>query len=81
MGCLDFDGIRADISNALARLLVSLDARTYHSSGLGPGLDVIAETRSLLMREIMEDIDITKQISIGEDHVRHVQYLSLAVFG
>jgi hypothetical protein len=48
--------------------------------GLGPGLDVIAKTRSLLMREIMEDIDITNQSLIREDCIRHVQYLSLAVF-
>jgi hypothetical protein len=80
MGSFDFEGVQADIPIALARLLVDLDARNYDSLGLGPGDDVIAETRSLLTREFEEDIDITKQISIGENCVRHVQHLSLAVF-
>ncbi len=69
-----------DVPIALAHLLVNLDAHNYNSSGLGPGDDVIAETRSLLTREFMEDVDITKQILIVEDHVRHVQHLSWAVF-
>ncbi len=48
--------------------------------GLGPGDVVIVETRNLLTKEFKEDIDITKQILIGEDRVRCVQHLSLAVF-
>ncbi len=76
--CLE--GVRADIPTALACLLVNLDARNYDSLGLGPGDDVIGETRSLLTRELEEDVDITNQISIREDRVRSVQNLSLAVF-
>ena len=40
MGVLDYDGVRVDVPNALARLLTNLDPRNYDSSGLGPGLDV-----------------------------------------
>jgi hypothetical protein len=80
MASFDFEGVRVDVPIALARLSVNLDARNYDSSGLSPGNDVIAETRSLLTIEFMEDLDLTKQISIGEDCVRHVQTLSLAVY-
>jgi hypothetical protein len=52
----------------------------YNSSGLGPGDGVIAKARSLLTEEFEEDVDITKQISIGEDRVKCVQNLLLAVF-
>ncbi len=79
MGCLDFDGVQADVPTALAYLSVGLDAWNYNSLGLGPGLDVIAEMRSLLTREIMEDVNITKQILIRDSCIRCVQYLSLAV--
>jgi hypothetical protein len=80
MAGFDWEGVRADIPTALASLSVNLDARNYDSSGLGPGDDVIGETRLLLMRELEEDVDITNQILIGEDRVRSVQNLSLAVF-
>jgi hypothetical protein len=80
MASFDWEGVRADIPTALAHLLVNLDARNYDSSGLGPGDDEIGETRLLLTRELEEDVDITNQISIGEDRVRSVQNLSLAVF-
>ncbi len=33
-----------------------------------------------MTREFKEDADIIKQVLIGENHVRHVQHLSLAVF-
>jgi hypothetical protein len=80
MAGFDWEGVRADIPTALACLLVNLDVCNYDSSVLGPGDDVIGETRLLLTRELEEDVDITNQISIGEDHVRSVQNLSLAVF-
>ncbi len=47
---------------------------------MGPGDDVIAKMRNLLTREFEEDVDINKQISIGEYRVRCVQHLSLAIF-
>jgi hypothetical protein len=61
-------------------LLVNQNARNYNSSGVGPGDDVIGETRSLLTRELEDDVVCTNQISLGEDRVRSVQNLSLAVF-
>ncbi len=80
MAGFDWEGVRADIPTALACLSVNLDVHNYNSLGLGPGDDKIGETRLLLTRELEEDdIDITNQISIGEDCVRSVQNLSLAV--
>ena len=82
MGGLDFDGVHKDVPNALARLSENLDAWNYDSSGLGPGLDVIGETRTIFTQEIREDAgnEVLKQICVGKDRVRHVQFLSLAVF-
>ena len=81
LGGLDFSGVHKDIPNALARLSENLDARNYDSSGLGPGLDVIGETRTIFTQEIREDAgnEVLKQIFVGKDRVRHVQFLSLAV--
>ena len=77
MGCLDFDGVRKEVPNALARLSENLETRNYDSSGLGPGLDVIGEMRSIFTQEIREnmDNDVVKQISDGEERVRNVQFL------
>jgi hypothetical protein len=47
MAIFDFEGIQTDIPNALACLLVNLDARNYDSLGLGPGDDIIAKMSSL----------------------------------
>ncbi len=80
LACLDWEGVGADIPNAMARLSVNQNARNYDSSGVGPGDDVIGESRSLLTRELEDDVICTNQISLGEDHVRSVQNLSLAVF-
>ena len=80
MGCLDFNGVRVDIPNAIACLSCNLDAQNYDSSGLGTGLDVIVERRTLFTKDNMEDANIMKYILIGEDCVQSVQYLSLAVF-
>jgi hypothetical protein len=81
MGALDYDGIRVDVPNALARLSTNLDPRNYDSTGLGPGLDVVDETRIMMNRDFGErEEDITREIEIGEDRVRHVRHLSLAVF-
>jgi hypothetical protein len=82
LGGIKFDGIHKDIPNALARLSENLDPRNYDSSGLGPGLDVIGETRTIFTKEIRDYAgnEILKQICVGEDRVRHVKFLSLAVF-
>ncbi len=69
MTSFDFEGVQVDVPIALAHLLVNLDVHIYNSSGLGPGNDVIFETRSLLTREFMEDVNITNQILMGENCV------------
>ena len=73
LGGLDFDGVHKDVPNALARLSENLDAWNYDSSGLGPGLDVIGETRTIFTQEIRDDAgdEVLKQIFVG-DRVRHV---------
>jgi hypothetical protein len=82
LGDIEFDGIHKDIPIALARLSENHDPRNYDSSGLGPGLDVIGERRTIFTKEIRDDAgdEVLKQICVGEDRVRHVQFLSLAVF-
>ena len=81
MGSLEFDGIRVDVSNALARFSTNLDPRNYDSTGLGPGLDLVDETRIMMICDFGErEEDTTREIEVGGDRVRHVQNLSLAVF-
>jgi hypothetical protein len=80
LACFDWEGVSADIPNAVACLSVNQNACNYDSSGVGPGNDVIGETRSLLTRELDNDVVFTNQISLIEDRVRSVQNLSLAVF-
>ena len=81
MGVLDYDGVRVDVPTALARLLTNLDPRNYDSSGLGPGLDVVGETRTVMNRELGESEEATNQeMVIGKDRVRHVRHISLATF-
>jgi hypothetical protein len=82
MGCLlEYEGVRVDVPNALARLSTNLDPRNYDSTGLGPGLDLVDETRTIMNRDFGErEDDITREIEIGGDRVRHVRHLSLAVF-
>jgi hypothetical protein len=80
MGCLDFEGILVEVPNALARLSTNLDPRNYDSSGVSPGLDVVEEMTVLLNREMTEIAEDLRDIEIGKDRVRHVRYLSLAVF-
>ena len=81
MGSLDYDGVRVDVPNALARLSTNLDPRHYDSTGLGPGLDVVDETRTIMNCDFGErEEDTTQEIEIGGDRVRHVRHLSLAVF-
>ena len=48
MGSLDYDGVQVDIPNALARLSSNHDPRKYDLSELGPGLDVVDETRTIM---------------------------------
>ena len=71
-----------EVPNALARLSTSLNPRNYDSSGLGPGLDVVDETRTLMNRDFgeSEEINNTQEMTIGEERVGHVGHLSLAVF-
>ena len=82
MGFLDYDGAQVDVPNALARLSTNLDPRNYDSTGIGPGLDIVDETRITMNSDFgeREDEDITREIEIGGDRVRHVRHLSLAVF-
>ncbi len=80
LACFDWEGVQVEIPNALARLSANQNAPNYNSSGIGPGDDVIGETRTLLTREFDDDVICTNQISLGEDRVRSVQNLSLAVF-
>jgi hypothetical protein len=65
MGCLDFVGVQVEVPNALSRLSANLDPRNYNSLGLGPGLDVIGETRDLLTRELPEYEEATQSILIS----------------
>ncbi len=69
-----------EVPNALAHLSTNLDLPNYDSSGVAPGLDVVEETTVLLNREMTENAEDLRDIEIGEDSVRHVRYLSLAVF-
>ena len=81
IGSLEFDGVRVDVPNALARLSRNLDPHNYDSSGMGPGLDVVEETRNCMNRDLSESEEVTtREMEIGEDRVRQVRHLSLAVF-
>ncbi len=81
IGSLDFDGVRVEVPNALACLSRNLDPRYYDSSGMGPGLDVVEETRTCMNQVLGESEEATiREIEIGEDRVRQVRHLSLAVF-
>ncbi len=55
MGITDFLPIHKDVPNALACLSENLDSRNYDSYGLGPGLDVIGDTRTIFTHEIRDD--------------------------
>ena len=78
---LEFIGVRVEVPNALARLSRNLDPRNYDSSGMGPGLDVVEETRNCMNRDLSESEEVTtREMELGEDRVRHVRHLSLAVF-
>ena len=70
-----------DVPNALAHLSRHLDPRNYDLLGLGPGLDMVDETRTIISRDLGDgEVATTQEMAIGKDHVRHVQHLSLAVF-
>jgi hypothetical protein len=66
LACFDWEGVRADIPNVLAHLSVNQNVLNYNSSGVGPGDDIIGEIRSLLTRELEDDIICTNQISLLE---------------
>ena len=78
MGCLDFDGVRVEVPNALAHLSANLDPRNYDLSGLGPGLDVVDEMRTMMNRDFGESEETTTRERGA--CTRHVWHLSLAVF-
>ena len=59
MGCLDNDGVQVGVPNALTHLSTNLDPRNYDSSGLGPGLDVVDETRTIMNRDFGESEETT----------------------
>jgi len=81
MHCLDLDGVQVDVPNAPAHLSTNLDPHNYDSSGLGPGLDVVDEMRTLMNRDFGESEEATTQeMVIGKDCVQHVRHLSLAAF-
>ena len=81
MGLLEFDGVKDVVPNALAHLSRNLDPRNYDSSGMGPGLDVVDETQTCINRDLSESVEVTlRDMVIGEDRVRQVRHLSLAVF-
>ena len=81
MGSLDFDGVRVEVPNALARLSSNLDPRNYDSSGMGPGLDVVEETRNCMNRDLSVSEEVTtREMELGDGRVRHVRHLSLTVF-
>ena len=81
MGSLEFDGVRVAVPNALARLSRNLDPRNYDSSGMGPGLDVVEETRNCMNQDLSLNEEVTtREMELGDDRVRHVRHLSLAVF-
>ncbi len=80
MGCLDFDVVQVEVPNTLAHSSANLDGRNYDLLGLRPGLNVIAETRALLKREIPDNEEEAHSILISNDCVRRVQYSLLAIF-
>ena len=81
MGLLEFDDVKDVVPNALARLSRNLNPRNYDSSGMGPGLDVVDETRTCINHNLSESVEVTtRDMVIGEDRVRQVRHLSLAVF-
>jgi hypothetical protein len=48
---------------------------------MGPGLDVVEVTRTCTNQDLCETEEATiREMEIGEDRVRHVRHLSLAVF-
>jgi hypothetical protein len=48
---------------------------------MGPGLDIVEETRTCMNRDLSESEEVTtREMENGEDRVRLVQHLSLAVF-
>ncbi len=81
MCCLDFDGIQVEVLNALSHLSANLDSKNYNSLGLGPGLDVVAETRDLLTGDIPEYEEVTHSILISKDYVHHVQLFKIKLCG
>ncbi len=81
MGSLDYDGVEVAVPNALACLSQNLDLRNYDSSGMGPGLNVVCETRTCMNRDLGDTEEATIwEIEIREDCVQQVRHLSLAVF-
>jgi hypothetical protein len=52
LGCLEIEGVQVEVPTALAHLSANHDPWNYDSSGFGPGMNLIAENRSILMSEL-----------------------------
>ncbi len=59
MASLDYDGVKVEVPNALARLSLNLDPRNYDSYGMGPCLDVVGETRTCMNQDLGESEEAT----------------------
>ncbi len=48
---------------------------------MGPGLDVVEETRNFMNRDLSLSEELNKRgMELGDDRVRHVRHMSLTLF-
>ena len=78
LGDNDFEGVRVEVPNAIARLSMNLDPRNFDCSGIGPGKDVREEMMSL-MNEHPDVGDDPDDRCVG-DRTQSVRYISLSYF-
>ena len=80
LGENDFEGVRDEIPNAIARLSANLNPRNYDLSGMGPGEDVVEDVVGYgavsHAPPAMEDIDETLPI----DSHTSVRAMPLTIF-
>ena len=66
LGELEFEGVREEVPNAIARLSMNLDPRNYDLSGMGPGEDVTGdetvpyERSHQIMRSSVSNLTLTE---------------------
>ncbi len=61
--------------------LQELDPRNYDSSGMGPGLDVVEETRNCMNQDLSLNEELNeREMEVGDDRVRNVRHMSLTIF-